>query len=377
MSKINRYIKKDIIKRLRPGKVVILYGPRQIGKTTLVKEILPDMKEKYLYLNGENRSVQRWLSSQEVDTFKQYIGKNKFLIVDEAQKVENIGLNLKLIIDNFDDIKILATGSSSFKLADQVGEPLVGRKWQFLLYPISQLELSYGENLGETENKLESRMIYGFYPDVVKEESLEEKQEILNEIVDSYLYSDLLEFDEIKKSQKIIDILTNLAFQIGSEVSLQELANSVSLNLRTVEKYLDLLEKAFVIKRVSGFSRNLRKEVSKMSKYYFYDNGIRNAIIQNFNSMDLRNDIGQLWENFLFMERIKRNEYKRIRSNIYFWRTYDRKEIDLVEEREGGLFGYEFKFNNKKVKAPQDWLDTYKNSYFEVINRDNYLDFIT
>ncbi len=377
MDKINRYIKKDIIKRLRPGKVVVLYGPRQVGKTTLVKEILRGSGEKFLYLNGENRSVKKWLSSQEVDIFKQYIGKNKFLIVDEAQKVENIGLNLKLIIDNFDDIKVLATGSSSFKLANQVGEPLVGRKWQFILYPISQLELSYEENFGETENKLESRMIYGLYPDVAKEESREEKQEILNEIVDSYLYSDLLEFEEIKKSQKIIDILINLAFQIGSEVSLQELANSVSLNLRTVEKYLDLLEKAFVIKRVSGFSRNLRKEVSKMSKYYFYDNGIRNAVIQNFNPLNLRDDAGQLWENFLFMERIKRNAYKRIKSNIYFWRTYDRKEIDLIEEREGQLFGYEFKFKNKKVKPPKDWSETYKNSHFEVINKDNYLDFIT
>lgn len=373
---INRYIKKDILKKLQPNKVVVLYGPRQVGKTTLVKEILKDFKkEDYLFLNGENKSVQRWLSSQEVDILRQYIGNYKLLIVDEAQKVDHIGLNLKLIVDNFSGIRVLATGSSSFELANQVGEPLVGRKWQFTLFPISQLELVEYESRGETENKLESRIIYGAYPDVVKTDIFKEKQDILNEIVDSYLYQDLLEFNEIKKSQKIIDILKNLAFQIGSEVSLQELGNAVSLNIRTVEKYLDLLEKTFVIKRVSGFSRNLRKEVSKMSKYYFFDNGVRNAIIQNFNTLDLRNDVGQLWENYLFMERLKRNKYKNIKSNIYFWRTYDKKEIDLIEEREGKLFGYEFKYN-KLVKAPKAWKETYPQASFEVINKDNYLDFV-
>ena len=373
---INRYIKKDILKKLQPNKAVVLYGPRQVGKTTLVKEILKDFKkEDYLFLNGENKSVQKWLSSQEVDILKQYIGNYKLLVKDEAQKVDKIGLNLKLIVDHFKDIKVLATGSSSFELANQVGEPLVGRKWQFTLFPISQLELAEYENRGETENKLESKIIYGAYPDVVKIDIFKEKQDILNEIVDSYLYQDLLEFNEIKKSQKIIDILKNLAFQIGSEVSLQELGNAVSLNIRTVEKYLDLLEKTFVIKRVNGFSRNLRKEVSKMSKYYFFDNGVRNAIIQNFNSLDLRNDVGQLWENYLFMERLKRNEYKNIKSNIYFWRTYDKKEIDLIEEREGKLFGYEFKYN-KTAKAPKAWKETYPEASFEVINKDNYLDFL-
>ncbi|MBU4098502.1 ATP-binding protein [Patescibacteria group bacterium] len=378
MQKIDRYIKNNIVEKLQPNKVVVLYGPRQVGKTTLVKEILENVKEKYLFLNGENRSVQKWLSCQEVDIFKQYIGNNKLLVIDEAQKIPNIGLNLKLIVDHFDGIKVLATGSSSFELANQVGEPLVGRKWQFTLYPISQLELKAYENRGETDNKLESKLIYGSYPDVVKEDDFAQKRDILNEIVDSYLYRDLLEFNEIKKSQKIIDILKNIAFQIGGEVSLQELGNSVSLNLRTVEKYLDLLEKTFVVKRVYGFSRNLRKEITKMSKFYFFDNGVRNAIIQNFNTLDLRNDIGQLWENYLFMERLKKNEYKKIRSNIYFWRTYDKKEIDLIEEREGKLFGFEFKYGeNKKVKPPKGWLETYKEAEFEVISKGSYLDFIT
>ena len=374
---IERFIKQNIIEKLQPNKVVALYGPRQAGKTTLIKKILENINEKYLFLNGENRSAQKWMSSQEIDILKQYIGDNKLVVIDEAQKIEHIGINLKLIVDNIDNIKILATGSSSFELANQIGEPLVGRKWQFFLFPISQLEMQKYENRFETENNFHLRLIYGYYPDVVNAKSNKEKDEILDEIVDSYLYRDLLEFDEIKKSQKIIDILKLLAFQIGKEVSLQELSNSVGLNLRTIEKYLDLLEKAFVIKRVNGFSRNLRKEIAKMSRFYFLDNGIRNAIIKNFNSIDLRNDVGQLWENYVFMERMKRNEYKRVRSNIYFWRTYDQKEIDLIEEREGKLFGYEFKYSaTQKIKSPKEWLETYKNSEFKIIHKDNYLDFI-
>ncbi len=378
MKLITRYIHNSIIKKLKPNKVVVLYGPRQIGKTTLTEEILKNIKEKYLFLNGETRNVQQWLSSQEVDIFKQYIADYKLLVIDEAQKINNIGLNLKLIVDHIKNIKILATGSSSFELANQIGEPLVGRKWQFTLYPISQLELKQYENLNQTNNNLELRLIYGAYPEVIKAKSNQERKDILNEITDSYLYRDLLEFDEIKKSQKIIDILKNIAFQIGQEVSMQELSSAVGLNLRTVEKYLDLLEKTFVIKRVYGFSRNLRKEINKMSRFYFFDNGIRNAIIQNFNTLDLRNDLGQLWENYIFMERIKKNEYQNIHTNIYFWRTYDQKEIDLIEERDGKLFGYEIKYNeNKKIKAPKDWLETYKTAEFKVINTKNYLDFIT
>ncbi|MBT3690500.1 ATP-binding protein [bacterium] len=378
MALIKRYIHNTLIKKLEPNKVVVLYGPRQIGKTTLTEEILKNTKEKYLFLNGETRNVQKWLSSQEVDTFKQYIADNELLVIDEAQKIDNIGLNLKLIVDHIKNIKVLATGSSSFELANQIGEPLVGRKWQFTLYPISQLELKQYENLNQTNNNLESRLVYGSYPEVIKAKSNQERKDILNEIADSYLYRDLLEFDEIKKSQKIIDILKNIAFQIGQEVSIQELSSAVNLNLRTVEKYLDLLEKTFVIKRVYGFSRNLRKEISKMSRFYFFDNGIRNAIIQNFNTLDLRNDIGQLWENYIFMERIKKNEYKNIHTNIYFWRTYDQKEIDLIEERDGILYGYEIKYNeNKKMKPPKGWLETYENAEFKIINNKNYLDFIT
>lgn len=373
---IERFIKNSIIEKLQPNKVVVLYGPRQVGKTTLIKEILKKVNEKYLFLNGENKSIQKWMASQEISVFQQYIGDYKLLVIDEAQKIDNIGLNLKLIVDHIDNIKVLATGSSSFELANQVGEPLVGRKWQFILYPIAQLEMQKYENRFETKNNLNQRLIYGSYPDVANTQLNNDKEDILNEIVDSCLYRDLLEFNEIKKSQKIIDILKHLAFQIGGEVSLQELSNAVNLNLRTVEKYLDILEKVFVIKRVYGFSRNLRKEITKMSRFYFFDNGIRNAIIKNFNPLDLRNDLGQLWENYIFMERLKRNEYKNIHSNIYFWRTYDQKEIDLIEEREGKLFGYEIKWQEKKSKVPKEWIENYKNAEYKLINKENYLEFI-
>ena len=376
--RIPRFLKKEVIKKLEPNKVVVLYGARQVGKTTLVKEILKDFDNKdYMFLSGEDIDVRRWLSSQSVSTLKRFIGSIKLLVIDEAQKVDQIGLNLKLIVDHIEGIKVVTTGSSSFELANQVGEPLVGRKWQFILYPISQLELQDVENKHETASNICDRLIYGSYPDVVTAVGIKEKKEIISNIVNGYLYRDILEFEEVKKSQKIIDILKLIAFQIGQEVSLHEIGNSVNLDSRTVERYLDLLEKAFIVKRVYGFSRNLRKEISKTSRFYFYDNGIRNAIIENFNDLDTRNDIGQLWENYLFMERMKRNEYKNISANIYFWRTWDKKEIDLIEEREGKLFGYEFKWGEKSgAKAPKDWINTYKNASYEVVNKENYLDFI-
>lgn len=374
---IPRYLKPIILQNLQPNKVVVLYGPRQVGKTTLIKDILLDTKEDYLFISGEDRLVQPWLSSQSINTLKENIGHKKLLVIDEAQKVNQIGLNLKLIVDHIENIKVIATGSSSFELANQVGEPLVGRKWQFILYPIAQIELNAFEQLYQTKANLESRLIYGGYPEIITAQDISAKRAILNSIVDSYLYKDILEFNEIKKSQKIIDILKMIAFQIGQEVSLNELGNNVNLNLRTVEKYLDLLEKVFVIKRVSGLARNLRKEITKNSRYYFFDNGVRNAIINNFNDLKTRNDVGQLWENYLFIERMKKQEYKKIYANSYFWRTYDQKEIDLVEEREGKLFGYEFKWGGKKIKEPKDWRKTYHNAEFEVVNQDNYLEFVS
>ncbi len=373
---IPRVLKEQIIKKLEPKKVVVLYGPRQVGKTTLVKEILSELDvDDYMYVTGEDRDITNWLGSQSLETLKSNIGGKKLLVIDEAQKINGIGLNLKLIVDNIEDIKVIATGSSSFDLSNQIGEPLVGRKYQFVMYPVSQLELKEPEY--KSKAKLLGKIIYGSYPEVLTHDNSDDKKKILKEIVDGYLFKDLLEYDEIKKSQKIIDILKLIAFQIGKEVSLNEIGKQVSLDLRTVEKYLDLLEKVFVVKRVYGFSRNLRKEITKNSRFYFLDNGIRNTIINNYNPIDQRDDIGQLWENYLMSERIKYNEYTNNLVDIYFWRTHDQKEIDLVEEKDGKLFGYEFKWGDKKVKAPTDWVINYPNSSFEVINQENYLKFIS
>jgi len=375
--KIPRAIQSSILKKLQPNKVVVIYGPRQVGKTTLLNHILPQLKEDYVFLSGEDRTIQPWLASQSIEKLRENIGRKKILIIDEAQKVPEIGLNLKLIVDHIKGIKVLATGSSSFELAHQVGEPLVGRKWQFYLYPIAQLEMNRLEAPYQTKSRLESRLIYGAYPEVIITKDLALKRELLNSIADSYLYRDLLELNGIRKPRKIIDVLKMLAFQIGSEVSLSELGNNVNLDLRTIEKYLDLLEKVFVIRKADGFSRNLRKEITKNSRYYFFDNGIRNALINNFNDLKTRNDVGQLWENYLFMERIKKQHYQNIHVNRYFWRTYTQQEIDLVEEREGNLFGYEFKWGRKKGKHPSEWRRAYPEAEYRTINQDNYLDFIT
>lgn len=373
---IPRLIYDDVVKKLVPGKVVTILGPRQVGKTTLIREIMARESLSALFVSGEDRAVKAWLGSQSVETLRQNIGKNTLLVVDEAQTVPQIGLNLKLIVDHLPQVRVLATGSSAFGLANQTGEPLVGRKWEFELYPIAQLELAPLELPFQTAELLPQRLLYGAYPEIVTTVGLSDKRELLHHIVNSYLYKDLLMFEEIRKSQKLLDILKLLAFQIGQTVSILELSNHTNLNTRTVEKYLDLLEKVFVIKRISGFSRNLRKEISKNARFYFWDNGIRNAIINNFNELETRNDIGALWENYLFIERIKKQRYQKVFANNYFWRTYDQKEIDHVEERDGRLFGYEFKWSPRNLKPPAQWLEAYPEGSFEVIERGNYLSFI-
>lgn len=332
--------------------------------------------EPFLFVSGEDRAVKAWLGSQSLETLRQNIGKNTLFVIDEAQNVPNIGLNLKLIVDHLPHIRVLATGSSSFDLSNQTGEPLVGRKWEFVLFPIAQLELSPTEAPFQSEELLPQRLIYGGYPEVVTTLGLSDKRDLLNNIVNGYLYKDLLMFEDIRKSQKILDLLKLLAFQTGQMVSVLELSRNTGLNTRTVEKYLDLLEKVFVLKRIGSYSRNLRKEIAKSSRYYFWDNGIRNAIINNFNEPDTRNDIGGLWENYLVIERLKKQHYHKIFSNNYFWRTYDQKEVDFVEERDGRLFGYEFKWSKREVKPPGLWLETYPEATFEVVDRSNYMPFI-
>jgi predicted AAA+ superfamily ATPase len=375
--KIQRIIQAQVENRMTPGKVVVLLGPRQVGKTTLLRDILAKEPPPFLSVSGEDRAVQTWLGSQSIETLRQNIGKHQLLVVDEAQHVPNIGLNLKLIVDHLPQLRVLATGSSSFDLSNQTGEPLVGRKWEFELYPISQLELSATEAPFQTEELLPQRLIYGSYPEIVTTIGLSDKRDMLNNIVNGYLYKDLLMFEDIRKSKKIVEILSLLAFQIGNVVSVHEISQAIGMNTRTVEKYLDLLEKVFVIKRLGGYSRNLRKEISKGSKYYFWDNGIRNAIINNFNELPLRNDVGALWENYLIMERLKKQGYMKIFSNNYFWRTYDQKEVDFVEERDGRLYGFEFKWSKTNTKPPALWLETYPEADFEVISQGNYLPFIT
>ncbi|MFV0340975.1 MAG: ATP-binding protein [Parachlamydiaceae bacterium] len=363
-------------KIIQPGKVIVIFGPRRVGKTTLIRKFLEE-RDNYLFVTGDDLYVHEFLSSNSIDKLKSFIGTKTLLVIDEAQEIENIGNNLKLIVDHMPHLEVVATGSSTFDLAKHVGEPLTGRKKVLQLYPLSQMELNAVETSVQVKAHLEERLIYGSYPEVITNVSLEDRQSYLREIVSSYLYKDILRFDLVQKSKKLHDLLTLLAFQIGKEVSIAELATQLGLNRLTIERYLDLLEQVFVLINVRGFSRNLRSEVTKTSRYYFYDVGIRNAIIQNYNPLSLRNDVGELFENYLVLERLKKQCYLPLLSNNYFWRTYDQKEIDWVEEREGKLFGYEFKWAKKIIKPPKLWQDNYPNSNFEGIDRDNYLPFIT
>jgi predicted AAA+ superfamily ATPase len=367
----------NLQKLVAPNKVVLVYGPRRTGKTTLLEHFIQGLSDPHHLVNGEDFFIQQSLSSQSIDKLRDFIGKKKWLIIDEAQKIPSVGLNLKLIVDHVPDIRVIATGSSSFDLASQMGEPLTGRKWTLRLFPLSQMELAQKENPAETAARLESRLIYGSYPEVVLSDDDQLRQRYLKEIISSYLYKDILELEGLRHSDKLVRLLQLLAFQIGKEVSFNELGGQLGMDKNTVDRYLDLLEKAFVIYKLRGFSRNLRKEVSKNPRYYFYDIGIRNALIQNFNPLNLRDDTGALWENYLVMERLKKQEYTGISCTNYFWRTYDRKEIDWIEEREGRLFAYEFKWSpSAKAAVPKDFIKAYPDANFERVDSENYLKFI-
>ncbi|MFH1175608.1 MAG: ATP-binding protein [bacterium] len=363
-------------KFIKPNKVLVVFGPRQVGKTTLLKDFLSKTNLKYKLDSGEDLRVSEVFKDQDFSKLLEYAKGYDLIVIDEAQKIANIGQGLKIIVDQVPGIKIIVTGSSSFELAGQIGEPLTGRKITLTLFPISQIELNNFYGGYELKNKLEENLIFGSYPEVITAPSLSEKGRILNEIANSYLLKDILQLDKVKNSKILLDLLRLLAFQIGGEVSLNELARQLGIDRKTVARYLDLFEKSFVVYNLRGFSGNLRKEITKKSKYYFYDNGVRNAIISNFNSLNFRDDAGKLWENFLFSERLKKQAYKNIYSNNYFWRTWDQKEIDFIEEREGKLFGYEFKWNKDAVKIPKEWLETYSNAEFQIINKENYLDFV-
>lgn len=375
--RIQRLLQIILQNSLLPGKVIVLYGPRQVGKTTLAKDLLQTINRRTRYINADEVAYREALASQNRQTLDAVLADAEILIIDEAQRVSDIGLNLKILIDNHPDITILATGSASFDLANKINEPLTGRKLTFTLYPLSYPEISQALGAFEARVALEQWLIWGGYPEIVTSPA-HLRERLLGELVGSYLFRDLLELEGLRRADKLVDLLRLLAFQIGHEVSLNELATNLSINRQTVERYLDLLEKVFVIYRVGGFSRNLRKEITKNARYYFYDNGVRNSLIQNFNPLALRNDVGELWENFLMIERMKAQDYAGRFVNRYFWRTYDQKEIDLVEEQGGQLLGFEFKWRAGAIKkaTQQEFVAAYPNATLTTITQETFVDFL-
>ena len=375
------YIPQAQLARLRglvgPNKVVVLYGPRRVGKTTLVQQFVRHDDPDALVVSGEDISAREFLASQSITTLRSMVGKRRTLVVDEAQHVPQIGLNLKLLADHVEGLRIVATGSSSFELAQQTGEPLTGRKVTLLLLPFAQLELSQLEAAHETRAQLDARMIYGSYPEVVLASGAEDREVYLKELASAYLFKDILALEGIRHPDKLLRLLQLLAFQVGRDSSVSELGNQLSMGKNTVQRYLDLLEKTFVVFSRMGFSRNQRKEVVKSRRYYFYDNGIRNAVINNFNPLALRDDVGALWENYIQVERLKYNLYTGRLAEGYFWRTYDQQEIDLVEEYGGGLHGFQIKWSPKaNARAPRAWAKGYPHGSFDVVSPGNYLQYI-
>ena len=374
---IDRYISGDIIKKLSSdNKIVAIFGARQVGKTTIVEQIMNSIHKKILRVNADEMKYRDVLESQNLDMMKSLVSGYNLLFIDEAQRVENIGINLKILHDGIKNLKIIVTGSSSFELANKIKEPLTGRMWTYTLFPLSFLELSKTNNEFELKQLLDIVLVYGEYPGVFTLESNEEKRKLLKELTTSYLYKDVLQLESIKYANKIGKLLKLLAFQIGNEVSLNELAGSLEMSRATVEKYIDLLEKSFVIFRLSSFSGNKRKDIVKKDKIYFCDLGIRNALIENFDMPSERNDVGGLFENFLIAERMKRNTYKETGAHGYFWRTYGGGEVDYVEELSSGVSAYEFKYKKNSSRRPRSFLEEYPRAQFAFINRETYLPFV-
>jgi len=374
MSIIKRAIQDSIEKSFFKGKVIIIYGARQVGKTTLVTEIQKKYADQSLYLNCDEPDIRSAFLEKTSTEIKSFIGNKKLVILDEAQRIKNIGLTLKLMVDNFPDIQIVATGSSSFDLSNKIVEPLTGRKYEFYLYPFSLEELGsiYGEL--EINRILEQRIVAGMYPEIIF--SGPETEQKLKTLARSYLFKDILEFQNIKNAEVIEKLLQALALQIGNEVSYNELAQTVGVDKNTVASYIQILEKAFIIFRLSPFSRNLRNELKKLRKIYFFDCGIRNAIINNLNPLNLRQDVGALWENFIISERMKHNHNNNSDKNAYFWRTREGGEIDYLEEAGGKLNGFEIKWSEEKLKIPKVFAEAYPESEIKLINRKNYRDIL-
>ena len=374
---IERFFDKTIFSYLKPNKVLVLLGARRVGKTKLIEKLMAQANEKYIFLNGDDIETHNMLEIQSTANFKKMLGDCKLLIIDEAQEILNIGRKLKLMVDTIPDLKVLITGSSAFEINNQIGEPLVGRMRTLHLYPLAQMEYANHENYLQTKGNLEERLIFGSYPELSKIENREDKIRYLKEIVNTQLLRDILAFEGIKKRDKIIALLQIIAFRTGSEISLESIGRELQISKNTVEKYLDLFSKVFIIYSMSGFSRNRDNEITKMKKWYFVDNGIRNAIINSFNNLNMRQDVGQLWENYLNAERIKCMEYKNNYVLQYFWRTHTKQEIDRIEEKDGKLAAFEYKWGKSKSKIPTEFARSYPNANFEIINHDNYLDYIT
>lgn len=365
-------------KYLKPNKVLIIFGPRQVGKTTLLQNFLSKTKLRYRLDSGDNIRIQTLFASQDFDKILEYANGYDLIVIDEAQQIKNVGMALKILVDHVPGLSIIATGSSSFDLLQSVGEPLTGRKTTLTLYPVAQLELLKIYNKYELKEKLEESLIFGGYPEVVSAKTKQEKINILTELVDSYLLKDILTLENIKKSETLLNLVKLLAFQVGQLVSHHELATKLRIDVKTVSRYLDLLEKSFVIRKVGGFSRNLRNEIMGKHKYYFLDLGVRNAIVAHFNPLDTRDDIGALWENFVFIERTKRNAYSDFYGSTYFWRTYQGQEIDFIEDFENKLSAFETKWSTTKtVPIPPSWKKSYPDSSFHIITPENYLEFVT
>ncbi|MCE7063714.1 ATP-binding protein [Dyadobacter sp. CY326] len=372
-----RYILPTLQEKLKSNKVIVLTGARRVGKTFLLNQLQSGFEGKSLLMNGEDLDVIELLTDRRVSSFQRWAGNLDLLILDEAQVVPEIGKSLKLLIDSFPNLTILASGSSAFELSKQTGEPLVGRQINFQLFPMAHLELAQKENFLETRQNLENRLVFGCYPDVVQLTDSGEQTDYLKGLVNAYLLKDILMFEQVRYSHKMLQLLQLVAYQVGQEVSFEELSKALQIDRNTVERYLDLFAKVFIIFRIGGYSKNLRKEVTKSAKWYFFDNGIRNALINNFAPVPQRQDVGALWENYLASERVKYNTYFRAFPYTYFWRTYDQQELDWLELKNDQLAAYEFKWNDSKVKFPKAFVEAYPEAKTNWINRDNYTDFLT
>jgi predicted AAA+ superfamily ATPase len=378
LAMITRILESTINRYLFRGRVVIIYGARRVGKTTLVQKLLAQHAEskKTRYVNCDDLANQRVLEIQEAATLKAFLGDQDLVVLDEAQNIQEIGKVLKLLVDTYPEMQIIATGSSSFDLANRAAEPMTGRVYPLELYPLSLQEIAGNQGFIEIEPRLENFLRFGLYPDIV-DESEEEARTKLNELVSNYLYKDVLAYAGVKKASVIANLLRLLALQLGNEVTYHELAKNLGIDGKTVASYIDVLEQCFVIFRLTSFSRNLRTELKKSQKIYFYDLGVRNALIQAFNPLSIRADVGGLWENFCIAERLKFNKYNRRAVNTYFWRTRTQKEIDYVEEYDGQIAGYEFKWGTTKpLRPPKDFLAAYAGSTLERIDRGNYWQFL-